>query len=78
MPTKTSLVSVNENIEVLIVNNYKCFAFIKNYHTIDKDMLNHIKSRIEDKLETVIKMVKYDELLDVIEFYPIIHQSPLL
>lgn len=74
--TKTSLISVNDNIEVLIVNNYKGFAFLKNYNIVDKSTLEYIKSRIEDKLQSVIKMVKYDELLDVIEFYPI-HQSQL-
>ena len=67
--TKTSLISVNDDIKVLVVNNYKGFARLSDIPSESPLRLDSIQDKIEDKLESKILMVRYDKILNVVEFY---------
>lgn len=83
---KTSIIEVNDGLTVYIINNYKGFAKYSPLHenTLFNGELEHLQGLIEDKLESKILMVRYDTLLNVLEFYitppiapnPKIHHTP--
>jgi hypothetical protein len=65
--TKTTVIEIDSNTTVYILNNYKCFA--KANGPIESSRLSYLQQAIEDKMGVKILMVRFDEILNVVEFY---------
>lgn len=67
--TKTSIIQVDSKTDVYIINKYKCFIQFKTTYNLDKWGYEQLINTVEAKLQCKILPVRYDERVNVIEFY---------